>query len=196
LVFTGIVTELGEVLAPPPELRLRAPRTAAGAAIGDSVAIEGCCLTVTAVEGDQLRFHAVPETLRLTTLGGLAAGDRVNLEPALRVGDAMAGHWVQGHVDGVGTVAAVEPDGEAITLTVQAPAEVLRTTILKGSICVSGVSLTVTAVDDESFSVSLIPHTQAVTTVGDVRAGSRVNLEADVLGRYVERLLASGRLPA
>ncbi len=195
-MFTGIVMETGEVIAPPPALRLRAPQTADGAAIGDSVAIEGCCLTVTEVDGDELAFHAIPETLRLTMLGDLAAGDRVNLEPALRVGGAMAGHWVQGHVDGVGTVAAVEPDGEAVTLTVRAPAEVLRTTILKGSICVSGVSLTVTAVDGESFSVSLIPHTRAVTTLGDLRPGARVNLEADVLGRYVERLLSAARLPA
>jgi riboflavin synthase len=182
------------VLSAPPALRLRAPQTAATAEVGDSVAIEGCCLTVTAVDGEQLEFHAVPETLRVTMFGDLAAGDRVNLEPALRVGDAMAGHWVQGHVDAVGTVVSVEPDGEAVTLTVQAPPEVLRTTILKGSICVAGVSLTVTAVDAESFSVSLIPHTLAVTTLGDLHPESRVNLEADVLGRYVERLMSLGTL--
>jgi riboflavin synthase len=107
----------------------------------------------------------------------------------------MAGHWVQGHVDAVGRVASVEPDGEAVTLTVEAPPEVLRTTILKGSVTVAGVSLTVTAVDDTSFSVSLIPHTLSVTTLGGLEPGRRVNLEADVLGRYVERLLASSGSP-
>jgi riboflavin synthase len=194
-VFTGIVVEVGEVLAPPPELRLRAPHTARDAAVGDSVSIEGCCLTVTAVDGDALEFHAVPETLRISMLGDVAAGGRVNLEPALRVGDRMAGHWVQGHVDAVGRVASVEPDGGAVTLTVEAPPEVLRTTILKGSVAVAGVSLTVTAVDDTSFSVSLIPHTLSVTTLGGLEPGRRVNLEADVLGRYVERLLASSGSP-
>ncbi|MGN6380047.1 MAG: riboflavin synthase [Gaiellales bacterium] len=189
-MFTGIVTELGEVLTPPPALRLRAPQTARDAAVGDSVSIEGCCLTVTAVDGDELEFHAVPETLRVSMLGDIAAGDRVNLEPALRVGDRMAGHWVQGHVDAVGRVASVEPDGEAVTLTVDAPPEVLRTTILKGSVTVAGVSLTVTALDDSAFSVSLIPHTLAVTTLGGLEPGRRVNLEADVLGRYVQRLMA------
>jgi riboflavin synthase len=194
-VFTGIVVELGEVLSPPPALRLRAPRTATEAAVGDSVSIEGCCLTVTAVDGDVVEFHAIPETLRVSMLGDIAAGGRVNLEPALRVGDRMAGHWVQGHVDGVGRVASVEADGEAVTLTVEAPPEVLRTTILKGSVAVAGVSLTVTAVDDTSFSVSLIPHTLSVTTLGGLEPGHRVNLEADVLGRYVERLLAPSGFP-
>jgi riboflavin synthase len=195
-MFTGIVVEVGEVLAPPPALRLRAPGVAADAAIGDSVAIEGCCLTVTAVSGDELEFRAVPETLRRTMLGDLRPGDGVNLEPALRVGDRMAGHWVQGHVDAVGSVRAFEPDGEARTLTVDAPDAVLRTTIVKGSVCVGGVSLTVTAVDAAGFAVSLIPHTLAVTTLGRLAPGRRVNLEADVLGRYVERLLASGTLSA
>jgi riboflavin synthase len=193
-MFTGIVVEVGDVLAPAPALRLHAPGVAADAGIGDSVAIEGCCLTVTARRGDELEFRAVPETLRRTMLGDLRAGDGVNLEPALRVGDRMAGHWVQGHVDGVGTVRALESDGEARTLAVDAPAEVLRTTIVKGSICVGGVSLTVTAVDEAGFAVSLIPHTLAVTTLGRLAPGRRVNLEADVLGRYVERLLASGTL--
>ncbi len=193
-MFTGIVTELGEVVAAAPALRLRAPGIAASAAVGDSVAIDGCCLTVTAVDGEQLEFHAVPETLRISTLGALRVGDRVNLEPALRVGDAMAGHWVQGHVDAVGTVVAVEPDGEAVTLTIQAPPEVLRSMIEKGSICVTGVSLTVTGFEAEGFSVSLIPHTLEVTNLGRLRPGQRVNLEADLLGRYVERLLTSARL--
>ena len=192
-MFTGIVVELGEVLAPAPDLRLRAPGVASGAAIGDSVSIEGCCLTVTAIEGDELRFHAVPETLERTMLGGVRAGDRVNLEPALRVGDRMGGHWVQGHVDGVGSVVSLEPDGEAVNVTIAAPAELLRTTIVKGSITVAGVILTVTAVDDTGLSVSLIPHTLDVTTLGGLEPGRRVNLEADVLGRYVDQLMSTLR---
>jgi riboflavin synthase len=194
-VFTGIVVEVGEVRQPPPRLRLTAPGLAAEAAIGDSIAIEGCCLTVVDVDSDELAFDAVPETLRLTTLGELRPGDRVNLEPALRAGDRMAGHWVQGHVDGVGTVTATVADGEAVDVTFSAPADVLETTILKGSITVAGVSLTVTAVDDDGFSVTLVPHTRAVTTLSNLAPGCRVNLEADVLGRYVQHLLA-GRLPS
>jgi riboflavin synthase len=194
-VFTGIVVEVGEVRQPPPRLRLTAPGLAAEAAIGDSIAIEGCCLTVVEVDSDELAFDAVPETLRLTTLGELRPGDRVNLEPALRAGDRMAGHWVQGHVDGVGTVTATVADGEAVDVTFSAPADVLETTILKGSITVAGVSLTVTAVDDDGFSVTLVPHTRAVTTLSNLAPGCRVNLEADVLGRYVQHLLA-GRLPS
>jgi riboflavin synthase len=188
-VFTGIVVEVGVVRAPAPQLEVHAPGLAAGAAVGDSICVEGCCLTVTRVTDELISFDAIPETLRLTTLGALAAGDRVNLEPALAVGDRMAGHWVQGHVDGVGEVAAVDADGDEVVVTVTAPSAVLRTTVLKGSICVAGVSLTVTGLDDESFSVALIPHTRAATTLGGLAPGRRVNLEADVLGRYVERLL-------
>jgi riboflavin synthase len=194
-VFTGIVVEVGEVRQPPPRLRLAAPGLAAEAAIGDSIAIEGCCLTVVEADGDELAFDAVPETLRRTTLGELRAGDRVNLEPALRAGDRMAGHWVQGHVDGVGRVTSTAADGEAVDVTFSAPADVLAITILKGSITVAGVSLTVTAVDEDGFSVTLVPHTRAVTTLGDLAPGHGVNLEADVLGRYVQHLLAS-RLPS
>ena len=200
-MFTGIVTELGEVDSieaseQGARLVLRAPQTASEARIGDSVSVDGCCLTVTLRDGDRLHFDAVPETLRRTSLGDLGAGDRVNLELPLRVGDRMGGHWVQGHVDGVGTVVAVEPDGDAVDVTVAAPAEVLRYTILKGSICMAGASLTVTAVDDETFSVSLIPHTRAVTNLGALGPGRRVNLEADLLGKYVERLNVMGTLPA
>jgi riboflavin synthase len=194
-MFTGIVVEVGEVRQPPPRLQLAAPGLAAEAAIGDSIAIEGCCLTVVEADGDQLAFDAVPETLRLTTLGELQAGDRVNLEPALRAGDRMAGHWVQGHVDGVGSVTSTATDGEAVDVAFSAPADVLAITILKGSITVAGVSLTVTAVDEDGFSVTLVPHTRAVTTLGNLAPGRRVNLEADVLGRYVQHLLA-GRLPS
>jgi riboflavin synthase len=188
-MFTGIVVEQGEVVEPPPRLVLRAPQTASDAALGDSVAIDGCCLTVVAIDGDRLSFDAVPETLRRTTLGRLRPGTLVNLEPALRAGDRMGGHVVQGHVDAVGSLASAEPEGDAV-MTFRAPEEVLRYVIEKGSISVNGVSLTVTAFDDESFSVSVIPHTRAVTNLGRLAPGDEVNLEADLFGKYVERLQA------
>jgi riboflavin synthase len=189
-MFTGIVVEQGEVVEPPPRLVLRAPQTASDAALGDSVAIDGCCLTVVAIDGDRLSFDAVPETLRRTTLGRLRPGTLVNLEPALRAGDRMGGHVVQGHVDAVGSLASAEPEGDAVNMTFRAPEEVLRYVIEKGSISVNGVSLTVTAFDDESFSVSVIPHTRAVTNLGRLAPGDEVNLEADLFGKYVERLQA------
>jgi riboflavin synthase len=198
-VFTGIVTELGEVAAVEPaergaRLAVAAPATAARIAVGDSVAVDGCCLTVTGAADRVLRFDAVAETLRRTALGRLEPGARVNLEPALRVGDPMGGHWVQGHVDAVGTVRSVVPEGEARNLRIAAPSDVLRYTVEKGSACVSGVSLTVTAVDDESFSVSLIPHTLAVTNLGRLAPGDDVNIESDVLAKYVQKLVFQGGL--
>jgi riboflavin synthase len=189
-MFTGIVVELGEVLEPPPRLVLRAPGTAADAAIGDSVAIDGCCLTVVAIDGDRLSFDVVPETLRRTTLGRLTAGSAVNLEPALRAGDRMGGHLVQGHVDGVGSLVSATPEGEAVNMTFRAPDGVLRYVIEKGSIGVNGVSLTVTGYDDDTFSVSVIPHTREVTNLGRLQPGDDVNLEADLFGKYVERMQA------
>ncbi|HUZ85148.1 MAG TPA: riboflavin synthase [Gaiellales bacterium] len=199
-MFTGIITEVGTVeslqaSASGARLVVSAPGTADDAAVGDSVAVEGCCLTVTDRDGHRLGFHAVPETLRRTSLGALAPGDPVNLEPALQVGDRMGGHWVQGHVDGVGRVLSVTPDGDGLDVDVAAPPDVLRYTVHKGSICVAGASLTVTAVDDRCFSVSLIPHTLAATTLGRLQPGDTVNLEADLLGKYVERL-AGGTLQA
>ncbi|HYW29821.1 MAG TPA: riboflavin synthase [Gaiellales bacterium] len=189
-MFTGIVVEQGEVLEPPPRLVLRAPRTSSDAGLGDSVAIDGCCLTVVAVDGDRLSFDAVPETLRRTTLGRLRTGALVNLESALRAGDRMGGHVVQGHVDAVGSLASAEPEGDAVNMTFRAPDGVLRYVIEKGSIGVNGVSLTVTAFDHESFSVSVIPHTREVTNLGRLVPGDEVNLEADLFGKYVERLQA------
>ena len=189
-MFTGIVVELGEVRDPAPRLVLRAPQTAAGAAIGDSVLIDGCCLTVVSTDGDELSFDAVPETLRRTTLGRLHQGSRVNLEPALRAGDRLGGHIVQGHVDGVGTLRSAVSDADAVEMTFDAPTDVLRYVIEKGSISVNGVSLTVTAYDDAGFSVSVIPHTRAVTNLGALSPGDQVNLEADLFGKYVERLAA------
>ena len=188
-MFTGIVIEQGVVEQAPPQLVLRAPQVAADVAIGDSVAVDGCCLTVTAADGPRLQFDAVPETLRRTTLGGFAPGSTVNLEPALRAGDRLGGHVVQGHVDGVGELVSAEPEGDAVNLTFAAPGPVLRYVIEKGSITVNGVSLTVTGFDEATFSVSIIPHTREVTNLGGLEPGDRVNLEADIFGKYVERLL-------
>jgi riboflavin synthase len=188
-MFTGIVIEQGVVEQAPPQLVLRAPQVAADVAIGDSVAVDGCCLTVTAADGPRLQFDAVPETLRRTTLGGFAPGSTVNLEPALRAGDRLGGHIVQGHVDGVGELVSAEPEGDAANLTFAAPEPVLRYVVEKGSITVNGVSLTVTGFDEATFSVSIIPHTREVTNLGGLEPGDRVNLEADIFGKYVERLL-------
>ena len=138
----------------------------ADVAVGDSVAVDGCCLTVTTIEGNRLHFDAVPETLARTTLGDRVVGDLINLEPALRVGDRMGGHWVQGHVDGVGEVVSLTPHSNAVDVWVKAPEAVLRYVIEKGSITVNGVSLTVTGFDSDGFGVSLIPHTLEVTNFG------------------------------
>ncbi len=174
-MFTGIVRELGTVARIAGgeggiRLELDAPETAAAAGVGDSVALAGVCLTVVAVGGGRLSFDVVPETLGRTALARLAAGDRINVEPALRAGEQLGGHVVQGHVDGVGTVRSCEPEGEGRRLRVDAPAGLLRYCVEKGSIAVDGVSLTVALLHDDGFAVALIPHTLAVTTLGDARA--------------------------
>jgi riboflavin synthase len=194
-MFTGIVRELGQVVEATGDdaglqLRVAAPQTAATAAVGDSIATAGVCLTAAAVEGDELRFHAVRETLERTTLGRLAPGDAVNLESALRAGEPLGGHIVQGHVDAVGTVRSVEPDGEGARVVIEAPVQILRYCVEKGSITVDGVSLTVAALDGDAFAVALVPHTLEVTTLGRAAPGDRVNLEVDVLAKYVEKLVA------
>jgi riboflavin synthase alpha subunit len=195
-VFTGIVRERGRVesLAGGDggvRLRVAAPATAAATAIGDSVAVNGVCLTAVEVADGAIAFDAVPETLARSALGRLAEGSDVNLEPALRAGEPLGGHYVQGHVDGVGRVRSLEPEGDGARLQVDAPAELLRLCVEKGSIAVDGVSLTIASLDDGGFSIALVPHTLAVTTLGELAAGDAVNLEADVLAKYVERLLAA-----
>ena len=196
-MFTGIVRERGRVVAVEADgqgarLRLAAPGAAAQAALGDSVAIAGVCLTVVAVDGDELAFDAVAETLQRSSLGRLRAGDPVNVEPALRVGEPLGGHYVQGHVDGVGRVRALALEGESVRMFFDAPSEVLRYCVEKGSVAVEGVSLTITEVDRRGFGVALVPHTLAETTLGSLEPGAEVNLEADVLAKYVERLVARG----
>ena len=194
-MFTGIVRELGVVVEAEDagggkSLLVRAPETAARSGVGDSVAINGCCLTATATDGETIAFHAVPETISRTTLGALEPDDRVNVEPALRAGEELGGHYVQGHVDAVGHIQSVEAEGEGLRVFVEAPAGVLRYCVEKGSITVDGVSLTVAELDGEAFAVALVPHTLAATTLSELRPGQGVNLEADVLAKYVERLIS------
>ncbi len=193
-MFTGLIREVGTVVsreggADGVRLTIEAPATAAAAELGDSIAIDGVCLTVVATAGDTLAFDAVPETLERTSLATLDHGSRVNLEPALRAGDPLGGHYVQGHVDGAGRVRSVEPEGDGSRIWFDAPPDLLRYVVEKGSIAVQGTSLTVAAVDDAGFAVALIPHTLNVTTLGALEAQDRVNLEADVLAKYVEKLL-------
>ena len=194
-MFTGIVREVGRLASLEDgdggvRLEVDAPRTAPGLEVGGSVAINGVCLTAESLDGDRIVFHAVPETLRRTTLGALAAGAPVNIEPALRAGDAMGGHIVQGHVDGIGRVRSVEPEGAGVRIVVESPAALLRYCVEKGSIAVEGVSLTVADLHDDAFALALIPHTLVETTLAELAPGSEVNVEVDVLAKYVEKLVA------
>ena len=192
-MFTGLVKEVGVVAAVTDRgdgVRLEVQAgLSSSAAIGDSVAVNGVCLTVVAAGGGTLAFAAVPETLARSSLGMLGPGSRVNLEPALRAGDPLGGHYVQGHVDGVGRVRSVDPEGDGSRIWVDAGAGLLRYVVEKGSIAVEGTSLTVAGVDGGGFAVALIPHTLAATTLGGLSAGDAVNLEVDVLAKYVEKLL-------
>ncbi len=194
LMFTGIVEGCGTVT--------RFERTPGGArvvlrhelpwhetAIGDSVAVDGVCLTVVALSPGEVTFELGPETLAVTSLGALAEGARVHLERALAFGGRLDGHLVLGHVDAVGTVRERREAQDALFLCFDAPDSVLRYCIAKGSVTINGTSLTINAVDTSGFEVCLIPHTLAVTKLGALRVGERVNLEADVIGKYVERLL-------
>ena len=194
-MFTGIVREQGRIAAVEGgqdgvRLLVEAPATAAQAAIGDSVAVSGVCLTVTAAENGTLAFDAVPETLRRSSLGSLAPGDAVNVEPALRAGEPLGGHYVQGHVDGVGRVRSVAREGDGQRIWIDASYELLRYLVEKGSVAVEGVSLTVAELDDRGFAVALVPHTLAETTLGALAPDASVNLEVDLLAKYVERLVA------
>ena len=197
-MFTGIVKERGRVAAlngggDGIRLVVEAPATAPSVAVGDSVAVNGVCLTAVEAGDGTLAFDAVPETLACTSLGRLEAGAPVNLEPALRAGEPLGGHVMQGHVDGLAGVRSVEPEGEGSRIWFDVPPDLRRYTVEKGSIAVDGVSLTVAALDDEGFAVALIPHTLAETTLGALAAGDEVNLEVDVLAKYVERLVTMAR---
>jgi len=192
-VFTGLVEEVGRVssLEEGEMLRLSisADRVTTDTRTGDSISVNGACLTVGGAGEGTLVFFAMPETLRRTALSALKEGSAVNLERAMASGDRFGGHIVQGHVDGVGEVLGVRPEGEAEIWEFRAPEAVLRYCVEKGSICVDGISLTLASVGDDSFTVSILPQTRANTNLGELFEGSRVNLEADVIGKYVERLL-------
>jgi riboflavin synthase len=191
-MFTGIVREVGTVAAfDGSRLVLAAAETATSADVGDSVSVAGVCLTVVEKSAGSLGFDVVPETLARTALGRLQATDVVNLEPSLRVGDPLGGHVVQGHVDAVGNVRSLAAEGESRRIWLDAPENVVRYCLEKGSIAVDGVSLTVAALDDDGVEVALIPHTLAATTLGRLEPGDEVNLEVDVLAKVVERLLAA-----
>jgi riboflavin synthase len=197
-VFTGIVRERGAVVSVEggvegTRLVIEAPATARATSLGDSVSVDGVDLTATEIANAQLTFVAVPETLQRSTIGRLAPGAEVNLEPALRAGEPLGGHYVQGHVDGLCRVRSVEPDGVSLRISFDAAPSLLRYVVEKGSVAVQGVALTVTAVDDETFGVALIPFTLSETTLGTIAVGDELNLEVDVLAKYVERLIA-GRI--
>ena len=193
-MFTGIVRELGRVVSAAGGSQGRsfvveAPDTAAGLQVGDSISVNGCCLTAASIEGARVSVHAVPETLTRSTLGHLSEGDPVNVEPAVRAGEPLGGHYVQGHVDGVGRVQSVEAEGDGLRVFVEAHENVLRYCVEKGSVTVDGVSLTVAELGREEFAVALVPHTLEATTLSALAPGQEVNLEVDVIAKYVERLL-------
>jgi riboflavin synthase len=192
-MFTGIIRERGTVAGVEGagdgvRLVVEAPETAASSTVGDSVSVNGVCLTAVDVADGRVAFDAVPETLGRTTLGAATAGAEVNVEPALRAGEPLGGHYVQGHVDGVGSVRTIAREGEGLRVTIETPRDLLRYCVVKGSVAVDGVSLTVAALEDAAFAVALVPHTLEVTTLGTLAIGDRVNLEVDVLAKYVERL--------
>ncbi len=194
-MFTGIVEELGTLRAIVPNatgahLEIACQTVLEDAHIGDSIAVNGCCLTVVSLNADSYVVDAVEETLKMTALGRLAPGERVNLERSVRLVDRLGGHLMQGHVDGVGTLLSrTQQADDSVVVRIQAPKEILRYVVYKGSIAVDGISLTVAGLDDNSFSVAVIPHTQHVTALGFRQPGSPVNLEVDILAKYVERLL-------
>jgi riboflavin synthase len=193
-MFTGLIEEVGTVRAIAVDgerarLTIDAPLVSGDLPIGASVAVDGCCLTATEVVGGAFGVDLMRETMRVTALGTLDVGTRVNLERALRVGDRLGGHLVQGHVDAVGEVIGVEQVPGTRTIRIRVPRELTRYLVVKGSLCIAGVSLTVGALEDDVVTVGLIPHTLAMTNLEDLEVGGRVNLEVDVVAKYVERML-------
>lgn len=191
-MFTGLIEEVGQVVSRQgPRLAVGARTVLEDAAVGVSIAVNGVCLTLVERRAGQLGFDLGPETLTRTTLGDLAPGDAVNLERPLRLGGPMGGHLVQGHVDGVGLVADMTREGETGRLRIEWQDAALRALLIpQGSVAVDGVSLTVASLGDRAFEIMMIPHTMAVTTLGALKAGRRVNLEMDMIGKYVQRILS------
>jgi len=192
-LFTGLVEGTGRVISVEEDgmarLAINVGHLAVGIGMGDSVSVNGACLTVNEMEEEILVFYAMPETLRRTALGDLGEGDLANLERAMTPETRFGGHIVQGHVDGVGEILAVQPEGGAEIWEFSAPIDVLKYAVGKGSVCVDGISLTIVSLKENSFTVSILPHTKEATNLQDLSVGDRVNLEADVIGKYVERLL-------
>lgn len=198
-MFTGIIEAIGTVeqvqhAQSVVRLAVRSDLDLSTTRLGDSIAVDGVCLTATALDvgGGKVTFDVGPESLRVTALGRLKTGTRVHLERAMQMGGRLDGHLVQGHVDGVGTIASRRPDGDTLHLRVNAPADILQLCIQKGSIAVSGTSLTINALDDDAFEVWLIPHSLERTVLGELKVGDTVNLENDLIGKYVQRLLGGG----
>ena len=193
-MFTGIIEELGTVeRVGAGRITVRAQRVLEGTRLGDSIAVNGVCLTVTHLTGAGFTADVMPETLRRSSLGQLRPGSRVNLERAMAADGRFGGHIVSGHIDGMGQILALRDEGNAVWITIAAPPELLRGIVEKGSVAIDGVSLTVVAVTDQDFSVSIIPHTGGQTTLLHRRPGEQVNLETDIIGKYVFRLLAPER---
>jgi riboflavin synthase len=201
-VFTGIVQDVGKVQSREPrggdvriviEFDRLDPN---GFRIGDSICVQGCCLTATGLHGRTFAADVSRESLNLTTLGDLQPGTAVNLEPSLKAGDALGGHLVSGHVDGVATVVAISGDARSQRLKIAVPAELARYIARKGSVAVDGVSLTINEVEGATFGVNIIPHTQSATTLGRLTVGAHVNLEVDQVARYIERMLRTADLGA
>jgi len=196
-MFTGIIEETGTVQAITTNdagtaLSITADKVLEGTIVGDSIAVNGVCLTVTSISGRTFTADVMPETVRRTSLARLHPGAAINLERAMKASGRLGGHIVSGHVDGCGLVESITPDGIALRVTVSLAPGLLKYIAQKGSVTLDGVSLTVIAVDDRSFAVSLIPKTRATTTLGALKTGSMINVEVDVLARYIERLLTAG----
>jgi riboflavin synthase len=194
-MFTGIIEEVGTVLdiqgmGKGSRLRIAASAVLKDVRLGDSIAVNGVCLTVTSYSSEMFTADVVPETMRRTNLHTLRAGSPVNLERAMSMDRRFGGHIVTGHIDGVGELVSIHQEDNAHVLTVRASASILRYILPKGSVALNGISLTVMDVQDDTFRVSLIPHTRGVTTAGTLRPGSQINIECDIIGKYVERLLS------
>ena len=198
-MFTGIVEELGHILVAETNhtrdntLTIAARTALIGTAIGDSISVSGVCLTVTHLTETSFNVGLSPETLRCTNLGVLQVGSTVNLERALTYGGRMGGHYVQGHVDGVGHISAIRAEGESKFITITPPAELLTYIVMKGYIAIDGVSLTVAALDATSFGIAMIAHTQSVVTMGQQAVGTPVNIEVDIMAKYIERMITPWR---
>jgi len=193
-MFTGIIEEKGKVQKvlqgkESGTIEIKASTVLEGTKIGDSIAVNGVCLTVTSMKGDGFTADVMPETLRRTNLGKLSIGAEVNLERAMAANGRFGGHIVSGHIDGTGEISSIKPEGNAVWVTITASAEILHLIVEKGSICIDGISLTVAYVDEKVFKVSIIPHTGAETTLLQKKAGDPVNLENDIVGKYIQKLM-------